>query len=97
MTARMKNPAMLVTGAMDAIQALMAAAHNAGLPQATLDLVHLRASQINGCSACIDAGTQSALKAGETDARLLSVAGGRRPDGCRTRRACPRRVGDAAQ
>jgi AhpD family alkylhydroperoxidase len=45
-----------------------------GVAQATLDLVHLRASQINGCSACVDAGVKSARKAGETDERLATVA-----------------------
>jgi len=27
-----------------------------GVPQATLELVHLRVSQVNGCSACVDGG-----------------------------------------
>jgi AhpD family alkylhydroperoxidase len=36
--------------------------------------VHLRASQINGCSACVDSGWRSARKAGETDERLSSAA-----------------------
>jgi AhpD family alkylhydroperoxidase len=42
--------------------------------QSTLDLVHLRASQINGCSACVDSGAKSARQAGETDERLATVA-----------------------
>ena len=45
-----------------------------GVPQRTLDLVHLRASQINGCAACVDNGGRAAKKAGETDERLWSVA-----------------------
>ena len=45
-----------------------------GVPAATLELVHLRASQINGCSFCVDAGARSAKKAGETDERLFAVA-----------------------
>ncbi len=40
----------------------------------TLGLVHLRASQINGCSACVDGGTRGAKKGGETDERLSTVA-----------------------
>jgi AhpD family alkylhydroperoxidase len=44
------------------------------VPKPTLELVHLRASQINGCSACVDAGARSAKKAGETDDRLFAVA-----------------------
>jgi AhpD family alkylhydroperoxidase len=44
------------------------------VPPATLELVHLRASQINGCSFCVDWGARSAKKAGETDERLFAVA-----------------------
>lgn len=44
------------------------------MPQQTLELVHLRASQINGCSACVHAGVSSAKKMGETDERLFAVA-----------------------
>jgi AhpD family alkylhydroperoxidase len=72
--ARMQNPAMIIPDAMKAIQALNAATQQGGVPQATLDLVHLRASQINGCSFCCDAGSCHAKAAGETDERLFSVA-----------------------
>ena len=53
MTARMTNPAFAVEGAMDALQAVSKAVSRAELP---IDraLVHLRASQINGCSVCVD-------------------------------------------
>jgi len=44
------------------------------VPQATLELVHLRASQLNGCSACADSGWRTARKAGETDERIFAVA-----------------------
>jgi AhpD family alkylhydroperoxidase len=36
--------------------------------------VHLRASQINGCSACVEGAVRSARKAGETTERLFAVA-----------------------
>jgi AhpD family alkylhydroperoxidase len=72
--ARMKNPAMIIPDAMQAIQALTAATGQGGVPQHTLDLVHLRASQINGCSFCCDSGSRHAKAAGETDERLFSVA-----------------------
>ena len=39
----------------------------------TRNLVHLRASQINGCSACVDSGARSAKKVGETDERIFAV------------------------
>jgi AhpD family alkylhydroperoxidase len=69
----MKNPAM-VLGAMQPVQALFKAVYAGGVPQATLELVHLRASQVNGCSACVDSGAKAARKAGETDERLAAVA-----------------------
>jgi len=72
--ARMSNPAMIVPDAMQAIQALWTSAEKGGVPSRTLSLVHLRASQINGCSACVDGGSRNARKAGETDERLFAVA-----------------------
>ncbi len=74
MQARMQNPAVVLPDAMAAIQALHSATEQGGVPSATLGLVHLRASQINGCSSCVDAGARQASKAGETDDRLLAVA-----------------------
>ncbi len=74
MNARMTNPAIILPDAMRAIHALQAATAQGGVPAATLGLVHLRASQINGCSACVDLGARSAKKAGETDERLFAVA-----------------------
>jgi AhpD family alkylhydroperoxidase len=74
MPERMKNPAMVIPEAMQAIQGLNAAAEKGGVPASTLALVHLRASQINGCSSCVDSGSRSAKKAGETDERLFAVA-----------------------
>ena len=78
MEARMKNPAMVLPGVMPAIQALMAATAEGGVPQSTLGLVHLRASQINGCHLCMDLGSCHAKSAGETDDRLFAVAGWRK-------------------
>ena len=74
MQPRMKNPAMVLPDAMKAIQGLYKATSEGGVPQQMLELVHLRASQINGCSACVDSGARSAKKAGETDERLFAVA-----------------------
>jgi AhpD family alkylhydroperoxidase len=74
MQSRMKNPAMIIPDAMQAIQALTAATQQGGVPATTLGLVHLRASQINGCSVCVDSGSRHAKKAGETDERLFAVA-----------------------
>jgi AhpD family alkylhydroperoxidase len=74
MQARMKNPAIVVPEAMEAIRALHAATANGAAPAKTLALAHLRASQINGCSACVDMGAREAKKSGEADERLFAVA-----------------------
>jgi AhpD family alkylhydroperoxidase len=75
MQTRMKNPAMIIPDAMQALLALQSATEKGGVPSTTLGLVHLRASQINGCSACVDSGTCYARSAGESDERLFAVAG----------------------
>lgn len=74
MEARIPNPAMSVLGLFDALQALGAAGVAEGLPKTTIDLVHLRASQVNGCSVCVDMHTRGAKKSGETNERLFTVA-----------------------
>jgi AhpD family alkylhydroperoxidase len=71
---RIANPALTVPGALDALQALGAAASRAGLPGTTLQLIQLRASQINGCGVCVDIHSRELREAGETDARILTVA-----------------------
>ena len=53
MQVRMKNPGSVLPDAMTAINALYKATYSAGVASSTLELVHLRASQINGCSACV--------------------------------------------
>src|SRR5438093_333792 len=74
MQARMNNPAMIVPEAMQALYALAASTRKGGVPARTLDLVHLRVSQINGCSVCVDMHARDLRKAGETDQRLFAVA-----------------------
>ena len=72
MQARMKNPAVIIPAAMAPIRALGEAVQQGGVPQRTLDLVHLRASQINGCSVCVGSAAK-ARRGGETDERLFTV------------------------
>jgi AhpD family alkylhydroperoxidase len=74
MQARMRNPAGIIPEATQAIQALGASFHNKGVPEETLALIHLRASQVNGCSSCVQAGAAGARKAGESEDRLATVA-----------------------
>ncbi|GIH51104.1 alkylhydroperoxidase AhpD family core domain-containing protein [Microbispora rosea] len=71
MEARLKSPAN--PDVTTAVQHLYKAIHAGGVDPRVLELVHLRASQINGCSPCVFAGVASAKKHGETDERLHSV------------------------
>ncbi|MEV4300405.1 carboxymuconolactone decarboxylase family protein [Microbispora rosea] len=71
MEARLKSPAS--PDVTTAVQHLYKAIHAGGVDPRVLELVHLRASQINGCSPCVFAGVASAKKHGETDERLHSV------------------------
>jgi len=68
----MRHPVELLPEAMKALHALDRSAE--GLPYVTRKLVHLRASQINGCSVCVDMHAQELKKAGEKDQRIFAVA-----------------------
>ena len=74
MQARIKNPALSVSGALEAFQKLGASATTAGIPASTLGLVHLRASQINGCSVCVDIHSRELEQAGESSERMHTLA-----------------------
>jgi AhpD family alkylhydroperoxidase len=71
---RMSNPAVINNQAMKALYALKQSTEKKGVPERTLLLVELRASQINGCSVCVDMHSRQLRKAGETDERLFSLA-----------------------
>ena len=71
MQARMKTSGS--PEVIGAIQQLNKAMHAGGVDPLVLELVHLRASQINGCSPCVFAGIESAKQRGETDERLHNV------------------------
>ena len=74
MEARMKNPAMSLPGAMEALLALGKAVEAGGVPRATLELCNLRASQINACAVCIDLHSRALQKLGEKGEKLFAVA-----------------------
>jgi AhpD family alkylhydroperoxidase len=59
------------------VQQIVKSVYSAGVPRHTLDLVHMRASQINGCSACIAYGTKSAQDTGLATERLVALPGWR--------------------
>jgi len=72
--ARMAHPAFALPGAMDALQAVGKTITDSDLPPKTLELINLRASQINGCGVCAVQHPNIARKLGETDERLFAVA-----------------------
>lgn len=74
MQSRMKNPALVLPEAMQAMFALNKATSPESLPEVTRKLVHLRASQINGCSPCVDMHARELKKAGQSDERIWAVA-----------------------
>ncbi|GAA0419470.1 alkyl hydroperoxide reductase AhpD [Acrocarpospora corrugata] len=74
MQARMKNCATIIPSAMRPIQELIKAAQSTGVDEELLDLVHLRVSQINGCSFCVDGGLKTLRKRGSSDERIGLVS-----------------------
>jgi AhpD family alkylhydroperoxidase len=72
--ARIKNPALALPGALEAFQQLGALPRQAGIPEATLAMVTLRASQINSCSVCVDIHTRELEQMGESSERIHLVA-----------------------
>ena len=71
---RLKNISLSAPAAAQALRDFTTAVDDFGLPTATVDLVHLRASQINGCSVCTDMHSREAKNHGERDERLNTVA-----------------------
>lgn len=74
MQARITNPALVLPDALQALQALNKSVEKDGVPYATHKLIQLRASQINGCSVCVDMHARELKKAGEKDERIFAVA-----------------------
>jgi AhpD family alkylhydroperoxidase len=66
----MKNPAAVLPGAWQAVVALNKASDSGGVPADTMELVHLRVSQVNACSACL----ASAAKSAQSLERMATVA-----------------------
>jgi AhpD family alkylhydroperoxidase len=74
-TTRITNPVVTIPGAMQAAMALgEAAKRGGGLPPIMRSLIHLRTSQINGCSYCVDMHARQLREDGESAERLASVA-----------------------
>src|SRR5215467_15272688 len=71
---RIPNAALAVPEALQAMLAFSKAATKGDVPHTTHLLVHLRASQINGCSVCVEMHSRELHDVGVTDAKLWSVA-----------------------
>jgi AhpD family alkylhydroperoxidase len=70
---RMRAVVAQVPDALEAMLALSASAKSGGLPETTAYLVHLRASQLNGCSFCAEMHSRELKDAGEPDERIWTV------------------------
>ena len=74
MEARMTHPVSVLPDALKALLDLSRAIRAGGLDETTAGLVELRASQLNGCSVCVDLHAGDLRKNGESDERLFGVA-----------------------
>ena len=74
MEARMTHPVFVVPGALEALAAYSQAAEGLGVSAETREMLHLRASQINGCSVCVELHSNTLKKEGMSDERLFAIA-----------------------
>jgi AhpD family alkylhydroperoxidase len=65
---------MVLPAAFVALDKLGAAVADAGVPKTTHALMHVRASQINGCSVCLDMHSRELAHGGESSERIVTVA-----------------------
>jgi AhpD family alkylhydroperoxidase len=64
------NPYQAAPNSMKALAALEAQVANSGLDPTLMELVKIRASQINGCAFCLNMHTQDARAKGESEERI---------------------------
>ena len=70
---RLSVDAARSSDAVAGVQQIMRPIYASGVSRQTLELVHMRASQINGCNACIAAGIAAAQSAGIDTDRLVAL------------------------
>ena len=73
MQARMTHPVTVLPDALTALLALSKATQSGSVPATTHHLIHLRVSQINGCSVCVDMHARELKDDGERDERIWGV------------------------
>jgi AhpD family alkylhydroperoxidase len=74
MNARMRSPALVLPDAIKRIRGLDGPIAHGKVPATIIKLIEVRASQINGCSLCVDMHCHELRQMGETDERLFTVA-----------------------
>lgn len=72
--ARMANPCMAVDDALPALLKLGETIKAIGVDGTLLELTHLRCSQINECSVCVDLAFKSLTKLGVTPEKMVAVS-----------------------
>jgi AhpD family alkylhydroperoxidase len=70
----MTHPVFVVPAALSALTAYSRAGEGLGVSAETIEMIHLRASQINGCSVCVEMHATNLTKEGMSDQRLFAVA-----------------------
>ena len=73
MSPRIDVTKYLASGGGRAMLALQREVESSGLEHSLLELVKIRASQINGCAYCIDMHTKDARLRGETEQRIYAL------------------------
>lgn len=73
MEPRMEHPAAVLPEAMKVLLNLGKVAQSTSVPAMTHHLIHLRVSQINGCSFCVDMHARELKEAGASDERIWGV------------------------
>ena len=71
---RMTNPVMVLDGALPALLALSKVVNTAGVDEVLLELVHMRASQLNECSVCVDLAGTGLTKLGVPPEKIYAIA-----------------------
>ncbi|HTG72232.1 MAG TPA: carboxymuconolactone decarboxylase family protein [Terriglobia bacterium] len=74
MTPRIDLTTPVAAGALQAMFGLERQVRQAGFEKGLLDLMRMRASQINGCAYCLDMHSKDARAHGETEQRLYGLS-----------------------
>ncbi len=74
MTPRVDASKYMKSGAVQALLRLQQEVEASGLERSVIELVKIRASQMNGCAYCLDMHTKDARAMGETEQRIYALS-----------------------